>query len=171
MNPVERFLSGSLQDVDSFAISNNNTSIVYVANQDFNFVDELYVITIPVVGFATDSTRIAEDAEEITVTVELDAPTDQPVSVSYAVTGGTATNGEDYTLTDSMLVFPPNQTTETFSISLIEDAQIEGDETIEITLRNPVYATVLDDTLTITIEDTTPDGPDSNSIYLPLLIR
>ncbi|MEM8530935.1 MAG: Calx-beta domain-containing protein [Chloroflexota bacterium] len=171
INPVERFLSESLQDVDSFAVSNDSASVVYVANRDLDFTEEIYVATIPVIGFVTDSMRIAEDAGETTITVELDAPTDQPVSVDYAVTGGTATNGEDYTLTDGTLIFPANQTTETFSISLIEDAQIEGDETIEITLRNPSYATVLEDTLTITIEDTTSGGPDSNNIYLPLLIR
>ena len=123
------------------------------------------------VGFATDTATVTEDDQSTEVPIALDAPSVKPVTVDYAVTGGTATNGDDYILDDGQLSIPSGQTEGTLTITLVEDNQIESDETIEITLSNPTNATLEGATFTLTIEDTTADGPDNIAIYLPLLTR
>ena len=69
-------------------------------------------------------------------------PTEQ-VTVDYAVTGGSATGGGiDYTLASGTLTFTAGDTSENIAIGVVDDALDEGDETIEVTLANPVNATL-----------------------------
>jgi hypothetical protein len=62
--------------------------------------------------------------------------------VQYAVTGGSATNGTDYTLSPGKLTFTAGQTTKTVSISVVDDDTEEEDETIVIGLSSPSNATL-----------------------------
>ncbi len=75
---------------------------------------------------------------DLTFTVTLTpAADDQTVTVSYGVTGGTATAGDDYTApTGSTLTFQPTVTTQTFTISVAGDEIYEGDETVIVALSN-----------------------------------
>src|SRR5206468_4177726 len=59
-----------------------------------------------------------------------------PIIVTYAVTGGTATSGEDFILSYGTLQFPPGFSTRQIPLAIIDDALAEGDETIELTLIN-----------------------------------
>ncbi len=59
----------------------------------------------------------------------------QTVTVSYAVTGGSATGGAvDYTLAPGPLVFAPGETDKFISLATMEDGLEEPDETIVIAL-------------------------------------
>lgn len=56
------------------------------------------------------------------------------VTVDYSLTGGTATEGEDYqALPDGTLVFEPNETVKTITVTVLGDDSAELDETVEIT--------------------------------------
>jgi hypothetical protein len=92
------------------------------------------------------------------------------VQVSYAVTGGTATSGADYTLAAGTLTFPAGEQYRTFPVAIVNDATGEPNETVVITLSNPVNATLgAKKTYTYTIEDN--DGganqPPSVAILSP----
>lgn len=91
-----------------------------------------------------------------------------PTSVDYAVTGGTATgSGTDFTLASGTVTFAAGVTTGSFNIAINNESLFENDETIIITLSNPVNCN-LDNTLpfagtgatvhtyTITNDDTAP---------------
>ncbi|MFY0594649.1 Calx-beta domain-containing protein [Roseivirga sp.] len=70
-----------------------------------------------------------------------------PTSVDYEVTGGTATGGgTDYTLAAGTVTFAPGITTGSFNIDIIDDGLFELDETLIITLSNPVNSN-LDNTM------------------------
>jgi hypothetical protein len=56
------------------------------------------------------------------------------LSVLYQVTGGTATAGVDYTSIGGGLTFLPGETQKTIVLPVLDDSQIEGDETIVLTL-------------------------------------
>jgi hypothetical protein len=57
------------------------------------------------------------------------------VTVTVAITGGTATGGTDYTGGSTVVLsFAPGQTTKTFSIAVRGDKSVEGDETVLVTL-------------------------------------
>ena len=59
------------------------------------------------------------------------------VEVDYATSDGTATAGADYTATSGTLTFNNGETSKTFSVPILPDNLVEGDETFFVTLSNP----------------------------------
>ena len=86
------------------------------------------------------------------------------VSVEYATEDRTATQGSDYTATTGTLTFQPGEATKTVTVSPLDDAYSEGDETFTLTLSNPAKAVIDDGEATGTIQDN--DGLVSSSIVL-----
>jgi hypothetical protein len=113
----------------------------------------------PRVGFDSPASSASERVRIIhrpaRVPVSLLAAAANPLTVDYAVTGGTADNGVDYTLADGTLTFTPGQTTANISIEIVNDETQEADETIELTLSNPGQGLLLAETAqhTLTIID------------------
>jgi len=98
--------------------------------------------TRPKVFFNTATGTGPEDSTPVMIAVELSVASDEIVTVNYAVTGGTATNGADYTLADGTLQFNPLDTTEYISIDIIDDSVEEEVETIVLSLSGPSNATL-----------------------------
>ncbi|MHC4619420.1 MAG: Calx-beta domain-containing protein, partial [Planctomycetota bacterium] len=97
--------------------------------------------TSPTVGFDTAEGAGSESVSPAYVPVSLSRTWAETVTVDYNVTGGTATAGEDYSLSYGTLVFEPGEVTEFIRIDVVEDdIQEDPDETIEITLSNPSKA-------------------------------
>ena len=94
----------------------------------------------PTVGFPTAATNGSESVTSPSLTVVLSGTTPQTVRVDYAVTGGTANPGGDYTLSGGVLTFTSGQTTKQIPFSVVDDLDIEGNETIEVTLSSPQNA-------------------------------
>ncbi len=93
------------------------------------------------VAFGAAASADFESETPIILTVNLyNPPEGNTVTVEYAATGGTADgNGVDYTLAPGTLTFlPGGPTSQTIEITIIDDGSDEEDETIEITLSNPV---------------------------------
>jgi glucose/arabinose dehydrogenase len=82
------------------------------------------------------------DASELLFTVSLSAASTSPVSVNYATADGTATATADYIPKTGTLTFAPGETTQTISIAILGDAQVEPDETFALALSNPTNATL-----------------------------
>lgn len=76
----------------------------------------------------------------INVTRTGDTSTD--VSVDYATSDGTAQQRTDYTLMLGRLHFAPGETSKTLTFLVTEDSYVEGDETLMLSLSNPVGATL-----------------------------
>ncbi|MHC4499145.1 MAG: Calx-beta domain-containing protein, partial [Planctomycetota bacterium] len=98
--------------------------------------------TRPKVFFNTATDTGPENSTPVMIAVELSLASDEIVTVDYAVTGGSATNGADYILADGTLQFNPLDTTEYISIDIIDDSLEEEVETIVLSLSNPVNATL-----------------------------
>jgi len=93
------------------------------------------------VGFAAADSAISEDVSPAMLLVSLTATQAAPVTVHYAPTGGTATGGGvDYTLAPGTLTFAPGETVKFIPIAIINDALLEPEETIIVTLDSPVGA-------------------------------
>jgi len=90
----------------------------------------------PAVQFDSPESGALETETPAILTVVVSEAQPEPVSVDYAVTGGTAIPGEDYTLEPGTLIFEPNETTKTIAIDIVNDGADEEDETIEVTLSN-----------------------------------
>lgn len=95
------------------------------------------------VTFATSTSRGSEanSPTYLTVFLSAPAPASVQVTVNYAVTDGTATRGVDYRLDNGTITFASGQTMATIPIEILHDTLAEPDETIVVTLSNPVNAT------------------------------
>jgi len=88
------------------------------------------------VGFESEASSNLEAVSPAEIAVVLTSAQAEQISVDYAVTGGTATSGQDFTLEAGTLVFNPGETAKTISIDIVNDGEDEDDETIELNLSN-----------------------------------
>ena len=88
------------------------------------------------------SPSVVED-NDLMFTVRLNAESGKVVTVAYADAGtGSATSGTDYTtLTAGTLTFAAGTTSRTIAVSVSDDGDDEPNETVVVTLSNPVNAT------------------------------
>ena len=127
------------------------------------------VVTItdpaPVVSFA-GPVSVDEAAGSATFTVEVPAAVTSAVSVIVNTSNGTAVAGSDYTAVVNRLVtIGVGSRSATVSVTILDDATVEPDETFTVTLTNPTNATLGTVTATGTIRNddvpppTTVPGP------------
>ncbi len=86
---------------------------------------------VPDVTLAVDNTSIPEAAGVATFAVTLSAATTNVVTVDLAI-GGTATASTDYTSSGTQVVFQPGATTASVTITAVQDAVDEPDETVVV---------------------------------------
>lgn len=120
------------------------------------------------VSFSAPEAQGPESLTVVTVNVCLNLSSTLPVSVSYGVTGGSASNGGiDYTLESGTLSFAPGDTVETITLSVVNDGVPEPDETIVIKLEDAVNITLADDSLftyTIGNDDVAPQITSDSAV-------
>jgi len=108
--------------------------------------------------FASTNFSVLESGPNATITVLRTGATNSSVSVNFSTSDGTAVAGQDYVTQIGTLNFAPGDTTKTFSITILDDAPVEADETVNLLLSNPTGGAVLSSpstaTLTIVNDDT-----------------
>ncbi|HEX6032119.1 MAG TPA: Calx-beta domain-containing protein [Tepidiformaceae bacterium] len=107
------------------------------------------------VTFEFSAANYNVDEGDGTVTVTITRSTSAGAgSVHWATSNGTAVAGTDYTAASGTETFSPGETQETFTVTILQDALVEGNQTINLTLSDPVGGSLGDqDTATITIID------------------
>jgi regulation of enolase protein 1 (concanavalin A-like superfamily) len=98
--------------------------------------------SVPTVEFSIEAYSVDEDEGTATITVRLSAASGQTAMVDYATSDDTALDGLDYTAVNGTLVFNPGVTSQVFLVPITDDAEHEVDETIILTLSNPVNAVI-----------------------------
>ena len=115
----------------------------------------------PTVTLSTDLATITEAGLETSViTATLSNPSVSDVTVTLGYTG-TATSGSDYSAGAGSIVITAGNTTGTTSISALDDAITEGDETVIIDITAATTGTdsgTQQETLTHTDDDSAPTG-------------
>ncbi|MFQ6372623.1 Ig-like domain-containing protein, partial [Shewanella sp. YIC-542] len=126
-----RPLPVSLVDGDTFFAPGRHT--VYWHTQDENGLEaraSQEVIVHPLISISKDDTTIEGTTHTVKVFLNGEAPS-YPLTIPYTVSG--SSDGDDHTLTDGEVVI--NEGTEgSLSFTLQADDQIEGTETLQITL-------------------------------------
>ena len=121
---------------------------------------------VPVnVTLSADATSVDEDNGMVSVTATLSETLDKDVTANLAF-GGTATGGGvDYTASASSVVIPAGEGSAAITISGVQDGEIEGIETIEISISSVENAIeITPQELSLTIND---DDIDSNGDGVP----
>ena len=85
-----------------------------------------------------------EGSGKITFTVKLAPASSGEVTVDYATSGGTATQGTDYTAASGTLRFAPGDTEKNIEVTVADDGADENDETFEVTLDKATNAGIAD---------------------------
>ena len=130
----------------------------------------------PPVSFVATSSNGLESVATANIPMILVAASPQTITVDYTVSG-TAGSGTDYTLANGTLTFNPGDTSKDITIaSIIDDLIVETDETVIVTLSNPVnailgtnmvhtYTITNDDTAAVTIADISGNENDGDIIF------
>jgi hypothetical protein len=107
----------------------------------------------PVVTVDASDAAAGEPADNGEFTVTRTGPVAGPLTVNYTITG-TATGGPDYTALSGTVTIPSGQASATMPVNVIDDTEIEGDETVTVTLTpDPAYTIGTPNTGTVTITD------------------
>ena len=80
---------------------------------------------------------MAENGTTATITVTRVGGGFGTVGVDYASADGSATAGSDYTAVSSSLSFADGVVSQIFSVDINDDADYEGDESLNLVLSNP----------------------------------
>ena len=94
----------------------------------------------PVVSFTSSSQSSPEQADQV-IGLQMSNPSAWDVTVPFTVTGDAQGSGVDYTITASPIVIPAGNTTASIVINVNDDLLDEYDETVVVTLGNPVNGT------------------------------
>ncbi len=147
---VEAKILGDLLDEDDETFSIDLDSLQNAAPGDVHGAGSIEDDDDPpTASFDVAEQSAAEDGGTATATVRLSAPSGRTVAVPYAK-GGTATEGDDFTLEaadgirsvdDDALTFEPGTTTRILKATVLEDDLVEPTETILLTLGEPTNAT------------------------------
>lgn len=125
----------------------------------------------PAVQFDLAASEGPEWLTPATIVLELDRPYSGPVTVDYATGGGSATATVDYQPASGTLEFEPGQTTGTIGVFIVDDREVETNETFNLTLSNPANATLggnTTHTFTIVENDIAPPPPGLCGTMSPL---
>lgn len=110
------------------------------------------------ISFSSATYSVSEGGGQALITVRRTGIPTGTVSVHFATANGTATAGSDYASTNGTLTFLDFETVKAFTVPIINDSAVEGDETVLLTLSSPVGAALLNPAnavLTILDDDTT----------------
>lgn len=121
-----------------------------------------------------------------TFTLSLSAPSTESVTVNYATADGTATAADrDYAaISLNSVTFNPGQTTQTITIAINGDINVESNETFRLNLTNPQnaviakgagIATLINDDISLeqppnNPDDEPDDGGDGSSSPIPVVL-
>lgn len=130
-------LDSDLVEVDeSFLVNLNN---IQSGSYDVVFIDNQAEVTIndddQAVVTINDIT-VDETAGTATLTVSLDNPVAESVSVDFQTADDSATSPDDYTSQSGTLTFAPFEVEKTVTISIVDSDLVETDESFLVNLSN-----------------------------------
>jgi len=92
------------------------------------------------VTFTRSSSFGEETGKTVLIEAALSDLSSKPVTVHYAVTGGTAVRGDNYEIRDGALTFDPGELVKTFELDIRHDGVNTDCRTVEMSLKNPENA-------------------------------
>ncbi len=116
-------------------------------------------LTPPTVAFTSSTGTGSEGTTSVNLGLTLSSASIQTVTVDYAVTGTATGSGTDYTLASGTATITAGATTANISMTVVDDALDEADETVIVTISNPTNSSLgtnTTDTYTITDNDAAP---------------
>ena len=117
--------------------------------------------TQPVIALSSATFTVSETAGTAAIGLVRTGDTDTACSVSFAASGGTAVAGRDYNTLTTTVNFAAGESNKTVSVDILDAPGFQGSRTFNVTLSNPVAATLGATTsavVTINDNDAQPGG-------------
>jgi hypothetical protein len=121
-----------------------------------NFRDGISAFTVCFgsLQFSATNYNVSEGGLSANVTVTRSGDTTGVSTVDFLTSDGSAKQTQDYVIASGTLSFAAGETNKTFGVLIVDDAFIEANKTLNLTLSNPTGATLgAPSTATITITD------------------
>ncbi|MCB8945705.1 MAG: DUF11 domain-containing protein [Ardenticatenaceae bacterium] len=120
----------------------SNTAAVSAATLDLDIANNQASVSstvwgLPHLSFAPVSYSQPEAQTTAVLTVKSNLPVMVTATVLYETQDGTAVAGSDYVATTGILTFTPGSSSVSFPITLLDDALLEPDESLTLTLSSP----------------------------------
>ncbi len=98
-----------------------------------------FAVVRPEIGFSEGTSEIFESEGPASLSLALNFPLDEEVTVDYAINSGssTATASSDYVLSPGSVTIPAGSTTAAISVTLVDDTTPETDELVVLDLSSP----------------------------------
>jgi hypothetical protein len=120
----------------------------------------------PVVQFSVATYKVGEGTAKALVTLKRTGVLAGPISVTVGILGGTATVGEDFQAPAELVTMPAGVVLKSFTVDIVNDSNLEPDETVLLGLSEPSGATLGPQaTATLTIVDNEPVVQFSAAAY------
>ena len=160
--PGETVKTFTVPIVNDFVFEGKETLLLSLSNPTGlgrlgNFPTATLTLTEPGSLQLNNSTyTIKENEGNVVVTFTRVEGNSGEVQVTYAVNGGTATSNADFTPSSGVLTFVDGETSKTITIPIVNDLNVEPNETATVTLSNPGGGAALGavPSATINIQDT-----------------
>lgn len=131
----------------NFCLTNITSMIGFLTNViSTNLVQTNFVttnVTPAGVLFASATWSVAEDATNAIITIVRIGDTNASVSVTVSTSDDSATASSDYTTTSTTISFAQGVLSQQVSVPILDDQIFEGDETVRLSLSNPVNAVLI----------------------------
>jgi hypothetical protein len=130
--------------------------------------------TPPILQFSAQTFSVNEGDGSAVINVNRTGDTSSAVTVDYATSDGTAPQRSKYTTANGTLTFAAGQTSRTFNVLITDEAYVEGNQTVNLTLSNPGGIATLgaQSTALLTIIDNDAAQPTTNPIDdTPFFVR
>ncbi len=115
---------------------------------------------LPIVHFSPALYSVNENGGSIVITVTLETISPLTATVNFVTTNGTATAGSDYIANSGTLTFTPGVTSQTLTVTVIDDGLFEENETFNVVLIGATNATIgFPNPAVVTIVDNDPPLP------------
>ena len=92
--------------------------------------------------FGSNHVSVTEDDPTVSVTIELSQSLPSQFEIGVRTRDGSAQSGTDYQSLDTTVTFPANSTSQTVSITILDDSDNEGDEQFYLDLHSPSNSSV-----------------------------
>jgi hypothetical protein len=160
--------SGTGNGTVGFTVAANSgparTGTITIAGKTFSISQDGTLVSN--VQFNASSYNVGEGAGFAAITVTRTGDTSGTATVDFATSDLGAQQRTDYTITAGTLAFAPGDTSKTFSVLIVNDVYVEGDETLNLTLSTPTGGAVLGSPSSATLTIT--DNDSSSSTTNPL---
>jgi hypothetical protein len=134
----------SLSSSTSYTVGSPSSATVTLADND---------VALPTVTVSAPDASAGEPSNTGTFTITRSGSTTGSLAVTFAVSG-TATSGADYTAIGTSVTLASGAVSATVTVSPLDDAAVEGSETVVLTLAsNAAYTVGSPSSATVTIAD------------------